>query len=299
MKLTNKLNLPLPLVKAIANDSYNKGDSDYTATSLIEPARIGALKAIHAADLEEDVSDRIYSLLGQAEHTILERAAKELKEEGYIAEERFYATIAGKRISAQIDVYHPKDGLLQDYKLTSVYKVKDGATEEYAQQLNIQAELLRQNGHNPKSLQIVAILRDWNKGEYERELQAAKVRGFNTTKYPGQQVVILDVPLVSSEDVTAFLLARLQAHQDARKGPLPECSKEERWATEDTYAIMKKGGKKATKLFDTEDAANTALNLLKDSGEYTVEKRPGRARRCESYCPVKAFCEQAKKLGVK
>ena len=35
MKITNKENLPLPLVRAVTNDPYNRGDSDFTVQSEI------------------------------------------------------------------------------------------------------------------------------------------------------------------------------------------------------------------------------------------------------------------------
>jgi hypothetical protein len=73
-KLSNRLNLPEPLVRAIANDSYNSGTSDFTATGLIKPSQMIALEKKHANEITEDASDLIYSLQGQSIHTILERA---------------------------------------------------------------------------------------------------------------------------------------------------------------------------------------------------------------------------------
>lgn len=292
-KPTNKLNLPAPLYKALCNDSYSPGESDYTATGLIAPARIEALKILHKDNIQEDASDLIYSLQGQSVHTILERAAEDLKSEGWIAETRFYHIVDGKKVGAQIDVFHPDTGLLQDYKLTSVYKVKDGITEEFAQQMNIQAELLRRNGYEIKKMEIVAILRDWSKGERERE-----VRSFGEhASYPANQVVILDVPLIPSEEVVEFIRTRINAHESARNGTLPQCSAEERWAQPDKWAVMKWGQKKAVSLHNSQEAAELVANSLHTEGKpVIVQKRPGTSRRCESYCPVAKFCTQYKKL---
>lgn len=289
MKLTNKLNLPSPLYKAICNDSYSPGESDYTATGLIAPARIEALKLKHADELTEDASDRIYSLQGQSVHTILERATKDLQAEGWIAEQRFYSEFNNKKVGAQIDVFHPATGLLQDYKVTSVYSVKDGIKEEYAQQMNIQAELLRRNGFTPKTLQIVAILRDWSKGEREREVASFGEQA----DYPANQVVVLQVPLVSSEEVIGYITTRIEQHENARMKALPECTPEERWASPDKWAVMKKGQKRAKSLHNSEEAA---AMIASEDKSLEVVHRPGVSRRCESYCPVKNFCEQYKKL---
>jgi hypothetical protein len=284
MKITNKLGLPLAIVEAVTNNSYSRGESDFTATQLIEPSRIFTLKRKHEDELEEDASSLIYSLQGQSIHTILERAAKNLKEAGLIAEERFYITLKGKKIGAQIDIYDPKTGILQDYKVTSVYSVKDGPKEEYAQQMNIQAEIMRQNGYTINKLQIVAILRDWSKGEYERDEYGT---------YPEHQVKVLDVPLISSEEVIDFILSRIESHQEATIN-LPLCTKEERWAKDDKYAVIKKGQKKAYRLTDTNEAAIMILESL-EKEKYEVIKRPGVSTRCNLYCPVANFCDQYKK----
>lgn len=328
MKLSNKLNLPEPIVEAIRNDSYNSGASDISATGLIEPVRIGALKARYGEELTEDVADNIHSLQGQSIHTILERAGGALEKQGYIVERRFYVDMTmpdGSKwtVSAQIDVLNTNNGTLQDYKVTSVYSVKDGPKEEYVKQLNIGRyclhkgyELLnpdgftykagvddlskttkRQSTYTAEKLQIVAILRDWSKMEYKREVWDCQKKGFKP-KYPEHQVKVLDVPVVSEDDVELYILERAIEHKKARALPedqLPECTPEERWAKETKWAVMKPGNSRASKLFDTEEDAKISLKMY-GAGAY-VEQRPGESTRCASYCPVASKCSIAKKNG--
>ena len=91
MKLTNKLNLPQPLVDAVKNDSYTKGEkADVSVTQLIGPMQQIFLKRKHWDELEEDVSDLIWALLGQTMHTILERA-----DISAIKEKRLYLNVDG------------------------------------------------------------------------------------------------------------------------------------------------------------------------------------------------------------
>ena len=71
MKWTNKLNLPEAIVNAVTNDDYNKGFSDISITGLTSPPRIRVLKKKYDAELEEDISDRMFVLLGQIMHGIL------------------------------------------------------------------------------------------------------------------------------------------------------------------------------------------------------------------------------------
>ena len=73
MKITNVLNLPQPIVDAVQNDPYDSGESDISVTRLISPPRQVALANEHGRKLTEDCADRLFSLMGQAMHHILER----------------------------------------------------------------------------------------------------------------------------------------------------------------------------------------------------------------------------------
>jgi hypothetical protein len=275
MKLTNRQNLPQPLVDAVANDGYSRGASDISITQLIAPPQKVALEEQHKDDIEEDVSDRIYSLLGQSIHTILERATT-----AGIAERRLSIKVRGWVVSGAMD-YYTADGLLQDYKLTTVWKFKNGQVPmEFEQQLNMLAEILRENGEKVARLQIVGILRDWSKMEAQRDAD-----------YPQSQVVVRNVELWPSEQAKAFIAERVEMHQAARKS-LPECTPEERWAKPDMYAVMKPGGKRALKLHTSIiDATQHASSVTGG----TIVKRPGESTRCKSYCAASKFCSQYQK----
>ena len=72
MKLTNHFNLPDTFFQAVLNDKYSRGDAQYSATDLIRPPRITILSRRYWDEIEEDVSERIWALLGKAVHAILE-----------------------------------------------------------------------------------------------------------------------------------------------------------------------------------------------------------------------------------
>lgn len=273
-KLTNKLDLPQSLVDAVKNDSYSKGDADISVTELQDPPLMRQLKKKHSEEIEEDVSDRIWSLLGQVVHGILERA-----DNTSIAERRLHIMVEGWKLSGAMDRFVLKDSLLQDYKLTTLYKIKGGnIPEEWAKQLNIYAEILRQNGDVVKKLEVVAILRDWSKSAARREGQ----------EYPPNQVMVVDIPLVDSKEVVSYIQERVKLHQEGDKGNYGECTKEERWAKDDVWAIMKTGNKRAVKLLFSEEMAKSALDVY-GKGHY-IEFREGENVRCASYCSVAKFC---------
>lgn len=282
MKITNKLNLPEPIVRAVQNDSYSKGDADISVTELNDPPQIRVLRKKHEEEITEDVSERIWSLCGQVIHGILERA-----DETGDAERRLSLLVEGYKLSGGMDRFVRKDSLLQDYKFTTVYKVKGGhIPEEWVKQLNVYAEILRQSGELIEQLQIVAILRDWSKGEAQRS--------GHESGYPQQQVVIVDIPLWSSEKASQYITERVILHQKAESGNIPPCTKEERWAKESVYAVMKKGMKRAYRLCNTKEAAESILTELGEA--YSIEFREGESIRCKSWCPVREFCNQKKAM---
>lgn len=282
MKYTNKKNLPQPLVSAVINDDYDKGDADISVTGLLRPPRITVLTERHQDEIEEDVSDRIYSLLGQAVHTILERS----DDGSEMSEERLSTVIGGLTVSGKFDRFVLSKGIVQDYKVTTAYKFKDGkASDDFVRQLNIYAYLLREKGYEVKSGEIVGILRDWSKREAQR-----------SPDYPQSQVVIVPVPIFEQKDVLTYLEKRVKMLKEA-KVELPECTEEDRWARPSKWAVMEKGKKRAMRLFDSEKEAELRAEKerLKGTKAY-VEYRPGENIRCASYCPVADFCDQYKNL---
>lgn len=283
MKLTNKSNLPEALVRALQNDSYDSGDSDFTATSLLKPPRVTALEKRHRHEIEEDAEDGLYRLYGQVAHGILERANM-----ADLAEKRFFAefTVDGKtyKVSAQLDTLSLTNGTLSDFKFTTSwgFKANQPPKPEWVAQLNIQLELMRRNGLDANALQIIGLLRDW-------QIREAK---FNKD-YPQAPVSTLAIPMWSREQTTSFIGMRIKAHVDAQTN-LPECTPDERWAKPDQWAVVK--GKRAINggvQFSQELAEQIAA---KNPGTRVVF-RPGESTRCASYCRVAQFCTQFKRLN--
>lgn len=282
---TNKLNLPQPIVEAVTNDPYTKGDADISCTTLIDSPRIRVLKQKHAGELTEDVSERIWSLLGQAVHNILERAA----DSSQIVEKRLYLKSNGWTLSGQFD-HMVLDQKLSDYKVTSVWSVIYG-NDKWEPQLNVLAELCRQNGLNVGGLQIVTFLRDWqkSKAKYDKD-------------YPQFQVHIVPIKLWGQGKAQGYIGERISLHQEAEL-ELPLCSDSDRWKKEDKFAVMKKGNKKALRVLPTHDEA-CEWCLEKKHGEtddkgniviydkISIELRPGSCTRCEDYCNVNEYCDQ-------
>ncbi len=292
MKITNRHNLPETIVRAIANDEYDKGDSVLSVTQLISPPRIVLLQEVNKDNISIDVVDRVYTLLGTAVHKILEKGSEGVQ--GYILEERMFLEVNGWKISGAVDLQIDNgDGTwsINDYKVTSIYSVS-GDKPEWEQQLNCYAYLsYKTHGRRATSLKIVAILRDWQRKQAELK-----------PDYPQSQIAVVDIPVWTLEEQEAFIEARVLLHQAAKKAvdngePLVYCTDEERWLRGETWALMKEGRKSAVKLYDNKEDAEAACRELGESrglnpGHY-IEHRPGEPIRCRgNYCLVSAFCRQ-------
>lgn len=280
--ITNKFHLPEALVRAVENDPYEHGDANISVTGLINPPLMRYLKLRYRDQIVEDVSDRIWALLGQAVHVILERANSEAIEymaetideysvksrlTDVLAECRLTTEVLGWKVSGTFDTY--ERGILSDWKVTSVYSREGKA--EWTQQLNLLRVLCERNKIPVKKLQVVAIFRDW------------RPREATQGDYPEHTVGVIPVTMWSLDAAEAFLEERVRLHQQEKPEP---CTDEERWYTGSKWALMKLNRKTAIKLYDDEE---TAIRACIAPGQY-IEHRPGQYRRCESYCPVAPFC---------
>ena len=280
MQITNKLNLPDAFVEAVRNDAYSKGDADISVTTLVGPPQIRTLLEQYDAVIEEDASDRVWALLGQAVHTVLERSAREA-----VTEQRLYAELDGKRISGQIDSQDFRSGAIDDWKTTSAWAVKDGPRDDWVKQLNVYAWLAHENGIPTNALRVCAILRDWHWSEAQRY-----------EHYPRGAVLTLPIPLWPIEQTRVYIRDRLRIHF---AGETPDCTDQERWAKPGEWAVMKEGRKSAVRLLESypEAAAYITSKGLK-SPPHSIVERPGEYTRCMRYCPVRKFCPQLQREGI-
>lgn len=280
MQITNINNLPDAIVQAIKNDSYDRGDSDYTATELISPPRQLALKKRHKHEITEDAEDCLYRLYGKIAHKLLEDA-----NDIDLAEKRFFMQIAGFKISAQIDTLAIHDGLLSDYKFTSSWSfmADKEAKDDWTAQMNIQDLLVSRNGYKVESLRIVGLLRDWKPRDAKRN-----------PKFPQSPIQIMPIEKWGKDKTTEYIEERIRIHEASKTMTiLPRCSAADRWAKPSLYAVMKgeravKGGVKAS--------MEEAKALLDQTPNARIEVRPGENIRCENYCSVSEFCSQFKMM---
>ena len=273
MKVTNKLCLPESLVRAVSYSDYNGGVCDYSVTGLLNPPRILALKAKYHDDIEEDASNLIFAAIGSAAHELFRRSSDGLNK---IVEKRFFATVDGKILSGQVDLA-AEGGMIEDFKISSIWAMTHDAKESWEQQLNIYRWLCKQNGIEIKALRIICVGRDWSKREASRD-----------SNYPQAQVVVFNLNVWELAETERFIKERIALHE-AAKVTLPECSPEDRWQKDDSFAVMKTGRKSAVKVHYKRELADQHLAIA-GKGHY-LQERKGTSIRCESYCSVASFCD--------
>ena len=282
MKITNRHNLPETFCKAVEfQDSTRKGIDlkldHISVTRLIESPRIRMLSLRHWNELQEDVTDRLWSLFGQGIHAILAWGSDP---ETVITEQRLYANVKNNwKLSGQFDALDVNEKRITDYKVTSVYGVANGVKPEWERQLNLLRLLAIHHGYEVENLEVCVILRDWQSSQALRD-----------PNYPQIPVLRLSVPVWAIEDTRRYLEERVRLHQEAAYGDtLPECSPEDRWEKPTAYAVMKPTRKTAIRVLSNQREAEALA--AKTDGAY-VQVRPGEAIRCARYCAVAKFCDQ-------
>ena len=273
--LTNIHGIDEAIAEAIRHDTYRLR-GDISVTGLIRPPQMAYLEQAHVDEITEDVSDGIWRLLGSAVHVVLERA----KLSNVLQEEPLRMGVEGWTVSGTPDLWR-EPGNLVDYKVTSVWAFLLGDKPEWEAQLNAYAALYRANGFSVGGLTIAAILRDWQKSRTHED------------DYPPIPFMEVHPLLWAPEQAEEWLCQRVRIHQLAMAGDYPPCTPEERWARPDTWAVVKKGNVRATRVFDRVIEATEELAARGDA--FDIDHRLGKDVRCDDYCTVSAWCEQHQK----
>jgi hypothetical protein len=287
MKITNKFNLPQPFVDLVSGDTYSKGESDITTTGLAQPPKIAELTRRHASEITMDASEKVWTMMGTANHYVLEQIALR-NPERYVTEQRFYLDIDGVKLGGQIDLFDRETETLWDYKVSSVYKAMSDDKLEWTKQANVNKLLCEHNGFHPKKLAILLVMKDWKRKEAEFKAD-----------YPKCAIQEIPIPIWREEETLAYIKSRINLHNAAKlievEDAIPVCTEEERWAKPTTWAVLKeRGAKRAVNGGIYELESEAIAHAKRISG--AIEKRDGSNPRCENYCQVRQWCNFGRSL---
>lgn len=214
MKYNNKYGLPDSMVLALKRNEREYENNKWSITELINPPKIVQLIRRHKNEIEVDISEMIWSLLGTAVHSYIDnRSSSEDNEK------RISATIGEYVITGQPD--RIEDKTLIDYKVCGAYTVMNGVKPEWEQQINFYKYLLEKNNIFVDEAYIVAIIRDWS------------VRYKGQKNYPNVPIVMLKVNLWDYDIVVKKIVERVTLHAAAQntinENDIQMCSTDERW----------------------------------------------------------------------
>ena len=287
MLITNKFSLPQPFVDLVSEDTYSKGESDITTTGLAQPPKIAELTRRHGDEITMDASEKVWTMLGTANHYVLEQIALR-NPERYVAEQRFYIDVDGVKLGGQIDLFDRETETLWDYKVSSVYKAMSDDRLDWTKQANVNKLLCEHNGIHPKKLAILLVCKDWKRKEAEFKAD-----------YPKCAIQEIPLPIWHEAETMAYIRSRIALHNAAKlvekEDDIPVCTEEERWSKPTTWAVLKeKGAKRAVANGIYESRAEAEEHSRRINGY--VEERAGSNTRCEAYCPVRNWCNFGRSL---
>ena len=278
MKINNKLNLPQPFVDAVTKE-YEYKEKQYSVTTILKDVREILLTRRHHNEIEQDVADMIWLILGTATHSILENSQEadtEFKEEHFVEEVQ-----NGYKLSGQADLYNAEEKMVTDYKTCSVWKVIYDDWEDYKKQLLMYAWVFKKMGFEVEKGQIVAIIKDHSKTK-------AKV----DSSYPQYPVYkkVFNFSEQEFKEIEEFIkdkFTQIEKYEKTADDQLPLCTEESRWNDGDKYAVKKKGNKRALRVYDT---LKEAEEHLKQDDNLELEIRKGEDKKCLEYCSCCEFC---------
>ena len=283
MNVTNRLRLPEAFVKAVSTTRHNEAGC-FSATTLNKGAKEIILNDRHFDEIEVDAADSVWAVWGTAVHALLES-----QPDNNFHEESFKVPVSNSFVTGQVDSYDMENGVINDWKTASVWKVQFNDFKDWRAQGLTYAWLLQQSGLEVKKCRFVALLKDHSKTKAKTD-----------SSYPQSPVFIyeFDVTAADLEETAARILTKVQEIESAYKlddDAIEPCSAEERWADGEKWAVMKNGRKTAIKLFDNSADADAMAGEMGNA--YYVEHRPAISRKCGDYCKCKEFCNFYKAMN--
>lgn len=317
------------IIDALTHNDYdlkNKPDNIFSCTEILDAPKAKVLSKRYREKAVIDVSDSFHMLDGSAVHYVLEMSNKKSQRER-LAEERLYIAVPLKPgqdwechtapeganaqdqkwykpdviyVSAKFDCFEVDEGVLEDYKRTSVWEAIFGLKDARVQQLNIGGFALKLLGFNVNTLRACLDLKDWSATTWKQKDREARQKGF-PCDYPPIKYKEFEVEIWQEEKVKQYIMDRVNLHLEAHKladDEIPPCNKDERWCRDGQIAVMKKGVQRSKKNFgeserEAAQAFLTNLQAKDPKGDYYLEERPGNDTRCNGdkvYCHFRQWC---------
>jgi hypothetical protein len=331
MRILNRTGVPAPIeraARAAFERERERGGARFTVTELICPPQVVELERVYQAEIEVDVADLMYALLGvlmarliasysgDVRTQILEAGADLPKEHRRLLKEllddlglQSTATprmnvIAERRLRAHVTIDGGLEVLVSgqmDHVLAveepDGWAITDWKVGSVWESMDVKPEREQQ-------LNLYAALLRLNGFTPVVKLENgfvfrdwSKRRARREQDYPQHQFQRIPSPVWTPERAQMFLVERT-ALQMAAQGDPPECTLGEKWQKPAAWAVMKSPtAKRASAVLYSEREAMEWLGEAKESRPKPwrlgkIEYRPTEPIRCLDYCRVVSFCEQ-------
>lgn len=327
--LTNRNGLPQPLVDALKADKF-KVQGDFSVGALIDAPQINVLKKAHSWDLEQDVSESLWMLLGQAVNTILDKAhVKDKRKQAFFTvietikdesvkysptDKEALQALVSKLLSLMVKFFpetesryvwentlHYEYNGKTIYGTFNLYDKIDKRLIEY-KVCSVYTYMYPESrekwiAHN-NVLAFMLRKADFEVNSIEvvaifKDWSVSKL-GFSKGDYPTEQFMIIPQPVVAHDKMERYIHGKMDQHIAALNGNVPECNGKDKWSVNDEWVVRKPGMKNALRKFNKEEEAKDFITNNQHQYEQAlfIQIRPGESKRCATYCPVKDFCQQ-------
>ena len=278
MKVTNKHNLPEPLVVLAKKNAFkvNVDPNKLSVSDFLKgDGEVVLTKAI-GEDREIDAADQISVMLGTAIHKMIE----DVTESG--AEQYLSAVINGTKITGKVDFLDKENAKIHDYKTCKAKKIVDQSFEDWKEQGVAYAWLASENEIVIKSVEFHGLIKDWDKtkARFDRNYPQSPIYSYVVTVLPSDLKAFEEEAIRKSDVVRNALSTRI----------FPVCSEKHRWYTGTRYAV-KSSGSGVDAVYDSLEQAKRHY----PPGE--IVKKSGRNMKCEMFCPVSDRCPFWKKIN--
>ena len=273
MRLLNKYNIPESIVKVVEKGLHPPKENRYSIVDLINPPLIRTLKLEKWDDIEQDISEFLWMILGTAVDTIL----TDVVCKGIQKQHKVEYEVDGSTIVGILDIID--DTTILDWKCTKCsslhYEQNMWAAQLQLYSLLLGIERGLKGIHIPiTKLQDYLILRDWDARLALRH------------DYPQIPFQVINVEPWTTKQQMDYLLSRLRDHKE---NPHRQCTPEEKWQTQTMYAVKNPAVTKAYRVLPSKEEAEQWILKNKKKG-VIIEERPGENKKCNLYCSVRSVC---------
>lgn len=290
--------LAIPLIRDVFQTylrrQYVSLSNDYSVTDIIDCPRVVQLRKRHKQELfempitDDEIRNNLKSFVGTAVHDAVNKQLYEFSRRfpgsGWMAERKIFDKIAGRKIVGKFDSF--LNGMLLDLKTTSVWKFIFHQFQDYENQLNIYAHILRPD-LKVTLLQIIMWFTDYDIN-----------KSYQSPDYPSdfiEPVVISNLwNRGFAEEKIVHMVEMHKSNEQKPDAELDECTAEDMWSKEHVFAIEAPGSKRAVRLLDSEAEAKEYITASKnkEKGTWKISKRAGARTRCDKFCKVNKWCNQ-------